>query len=152
MAYKTKYKPENPEKYLGNINSIICRSLWERRVCKFFDMNRNVIKWSSEELSIPYYSNVDNKWHKYYPDFLIEKISSSNKKEILLIEVKPKKQTEKPIRGKKKKKTYISECIQYEINQAKWKAAREYSNKKGWFFKVLTENDIFPINKNKGLT
>ncbi len=144
MAYKTKYKPENPNKYFGNADKIICRSLWERQVCKFFDKNKNITKWSSEELSVPYYSNVDHKWHRYYPDFLIEKMAGG-KKEILLIEVKPKKQTKKPIRGKKKQKTYINECITYEINQAKWKAAKEYSSKKGWTFKILTEDDIFPL-------
>jgi len=150
MAYKTIYKPENPKKYFGNVERIVCRSLWERRVCKYLDMNKNIVKWSSEELSIPYHSKVDNKWHKYYPDFLIEKKDKMGKREIVLIEVKPKKQTKKPVRGRKKEKTYISECITYEINQSKWEAAKKYSNKRGWVFKVLTEDDIFPINKNKG--
>ena len=46
MAYKTKYKPENPLKYLGNPNNIICRSLWERKFCKYLDKNDNIIKWA----------------------------------------------------------------------------------------------------------
>ena len=42
MAYKSKYKPENPTKYIGNPNNIICRSLWERKMCKYLDRNKNV--------------------------------------------------------------------------------------------------------------
>ena len=72
MAYKTKYKTQNPSKYIGDPTKIICRSLWERRVCKYLDENKNVIRWGSEELVIPYYSPVDRKMHKYYPDFIAE--------------------------------------------------------------------------------
>lgn len=143
MAYKTKYNPKNPSKYVGNVKNIVCRSLWERRVCKFLDTNKNITKWSSEEIHIPYFSKIDKKWHRYYPDFLIEK-TSNDKKEILLIEVKPEKQTHKPKKGNKSKKTYLNECAQYEVNQAKWKAAKSYATKRGWKFNILTEKDIFP--------
>jgi len=71
MAYKSKYKPKNPQKYVGNPNNIICRSLWERTFCKYLDENANIIRWSSEELQIPYISPVDNQVHMYYPDFFI---------------------------------------------------------------------------------
>ena len=70
MAYKSKYLPENREKYVGNFENIVCRSTWERKMCKYLDLNENVINWGSEELKIPYYSPVDKKWHNYYPDFL----------------------------------------------------------------------------------
>ena len=96
MAYKSKYTPENPKKYVGNPDNIVCRSNWERKMCKYLDLNENVIKWASEELSIPYYSFVDNKWHKYYPDFLCEIKDKNGKVKTYIIEVKPLKQTKQP--------------------------------------------------------
>ncbi len=72
MAYKTKYIPQNPEKYIGDVSNIVCRSLWERNICKFCDINESIIKWSSEEIVIPYLSPIDKKQHNYYPDFLIQ--------------------------------------------------------------------------------
>ena len=44
MAYKTRYIPENASKYIGNPINIICRSLWERKVCKWMDFNENEIE------------------------------------------------------------------------------------------------------------
>lgn len=136
MAYKTKFIPKNKEKYVGDIENIVCRSLWERSVCKFFDENQNIIKWSSEEITIPYLNPLDNKIHNYYPDFLVQfKIGSENKS--WLIEVKPKKQiTLKENASKKEKITWI-------INNAKWKAAQNYCSKNNFEFKILTEKEIF---------
>ena len=144
MAYKSRYKPTNKSKYLGNSNNVICRSLWERRVCKYLDNNKNVIRWGSEEISIPYYSPVDKKWHKYYPDFIVEKKNPNGTVETLVIEVKPLKQTKPPKKPKRKSRNYINECIRYEINASKWKAAESLCNKKEWKFIILTEKDILP--------
>jgi len=143
VAYKTKYNPKNKSKYIGNPTKIICRSLWERRVCKYLDENKNIIRWGSEEIAIPYYSPVDKKIHKYYPDFIVEKKTQSGV-ETLIIEVKPKKQTMEPERKKKKKSTYIKECMTYSVNESKWKAARKVCKEKGWNFIILTEDHILP--------
>ena len=107
MAYKTKYTPTNPTKYIGDINSIICRSLWERKFCKYLDENLNVIRWSFESIKIPYISPVDKKIHMYLPDFIVEAKTKDGLVETLLIEIKPKKQTKVPEINKKKKKTII---------------------------------------------
>ena len=144
MAYKTRYKVNNRKKYIGNPDNVICRSLWERQVCKYFDKNRNIIRWGSEEISIPYFSPIDKKMHKYYPDFIVEKMNHNKEIETLLIEVKPHKQTIKPKRKKKSKKSYLSECITYEINSAKWNAAKKISTRNNWRFLILTEKEIFP--------
>ena len=134
MAYKTKYKTKNPSKYIGDSTRIICRSLWERRVCKYLDENRNVMRWGSEELIIPYYSPVDKKMHRYYPDFIAEIKDKLGKIKTYVIEVKPKKQT----------KSYLNECITYTINEAKWKFANKMCKKEGWEFIILTEDNILP--------
>ena len=143
MAYKTKYTPKNKSKYLGNSDNIICRSLWERRVCKYLDNNKNIIRWGSEEITIPYYSPVDKKWHKYYPDFIVEKLNPNGKVETLIIEVKPEKQT-KPPKKRKKTKNYIRECLTYEINKSKWNAAHLFCKENNWTFLILTEKNILP--------
>ena len=73
--------------------------------------------------------------------------SRAVKEGILVIEVKPLKQTLKPAIKKKKTKSYIKECITFEINSAKWKSAKQYCNKNGWKFVIITEKDIFSSYK-----
>jgi len=143
MAYKTKYKILNSSKYIGDPTNIICRSLWERRVCKYLDENKNVIRWGSEELAIPYYSPVDKKTHKYFPDFIAEIKVFDKSIKTYIIEVKPKKQTTPP-RKKKKTKSYIRECLIYSVNEAKWESAKKYCKLNGWDFIILTEDNILP--------
>jgi hypothetical protein len=79
MPYKTKYFPKNPTKYIGDPSKILCRSLWERRFCKFLDENCHILKWSFETLKIPYISPKDNDIHIYYPDFIVEKKNKDGK-------------------------------------------------------------------------
>lgn len=141
MAYKTKYIPENPHKYLGNPNNIVCRSNWERKFCKYLDKNDNIIRWSSEELKIPYVSTIDKQMHHYYPDFVFE-AKKEEQIETYVIEIKPKKQTIAP-KPKKNKRAYLNECITYETNVCKWTAAQKFCNSQGWIFKILTEENIF---------
>lgn len=142
MPYKSKFIPKNPQKYVGNPANIICRSLWERTFCKYLDENTNIIRWSSEELQIPYVSPVDNRVHMYYPDFLFE-AKKGNTVETVVVEIKPEKQTKEPIAGKKSKKTYLTETLQYQINKSKWESARNFCEKNGWKFVVLTEKNLF---------
>lgn len=147
MAYKTKYTPKNPDKYVGNPDNIICRSLWERKFCKYLDINENILKWASEEIKIPYVSTVDKTVHHYYPDFVFEAKNNSTVT-TFMVEIKPKKQTIKP-NLKKNKRTYLQESIIFEINNCKWNAAKKYCERQGWIFKILTEEDIFkPIKKS----
>jgi hypothetical protein len=143
MAYKTKYKPVNESKYVGDPTNVICRSLWERKVCKYMDMNENVIRWGSEEIVIPYISPLDNKVHRYFPDFIAEIKTETGKIKTKVIEVKPYKQTQEPERGKKRKVTFINECATYSVNQAKWKAAKAFCEQRGWKFTILTEKELF---------
>lgn len=141
MAYKSKYLPENKEKYVGNFKNIICRSTWERKMCKYLDLNENVITWGSEELKIPYFSPIDKKWHNYYPDFITKIKDKTDNMKTYLIEVKPKKQTKEP--KKTKSRVYIREMCRYTINTCKWKAAKKLCDDNGWTFKILTEDDLF---------
>jgi hypothetical protein len=136
MAYKTKFIPKNKHKYVGDLSNIICRSLWERSVCKFFDENASVLKWASEEISIPYMHPIKNKISNYIPDFLVQ-IKNKQSVETMLIEVKPKKQTILKENSSKREK------IIWLINNAKWQAAKSYCKKNKFNFKILTEKEIF---------
>jgi len=35
----------------------------------YCDKNENILEWGSEEIALPYRSPIDNRVHKYYPDF-----------------------------------------------------------------------------------
>jgi len=147
MAYKTKYYPKNPIKYIGNINSINCRSLWERKFCKFLDENANIIRWSFEGLKIPYLSPIDNNIHTYYPDFIVEKKNKNGEVQTVVIEIKPEKQTKKPKGKKKSSKSLLNETMIYEVNLSKWEAAKDFCKKHSWEFLILTEKELFNGNK-----
>ena len=143
MAYRGKYKPKNPNKYVGDPTKINYRSLWERKCMLTFDDNPNIIKWASEEIAIPYLSPIDRKRHRYYPDFMVELKNKEGKIETIMIEVKPKKQTEPPKPRKRKSVTYLNEAKTYAINQAKWAAAQALCDRKGWTFRIMTEKEIY---------
>ena len=72
MSYKGKYYPSYPRKYKGDPTNIIYRSLWERKFMVYCDKNERILEWGSEEIALPYRSPVDNKVHRYFPDFYIK--------------------------------------------------------------------------------
>jgi hypothetical protein len=146
MAYRGKYQPSFPRKYKGNSSNIIYRSLWERKFMKYCDLNENILEWASEEIALPYRSPLDNKIHRYFPDFYIKVKESSGAVKKMLIEVKPKKQTVQPKPQNIKTKGYIYEAREYVRNQAKWKAAKNFCEDHQWEFKVITEDEL-GINK-----
>jgi hypothetical protein len=108
----------------------------------YCDTNENILEWGSEELALPYRSPIDNKIHRYFPDFYIKVKESNGSIKKYLIEIKPKKQTIEPQVQKRKTKGYIYEVYEYAKNQAKWKAAEEFCKDRQWQFKVLTEDDL----------
>jgi hypothetical protein len=142
MAYSGLFRPKNPSKYIGDYKNIVYRSSWECKVMDWLDRNPDVIAWGSEELTVPYKSPVDGRFHRYFPDFLIKLRTRDNKLKTLMIEVKPKKQTQPPTQQKRKTKQYINEVTTWGVNQAKWKAANEYCLDRGWEFKILTEDHL----------
>ena len=142
MSYKGKYRPNNPLKYKGDYRNIIYRSLWELKFMKYCDSNQNILEWGSEEFWLPYRSPLDNKVHRYFPDFYIKVKETTGKINKMIIEVKPKRQCSEPKRPKKKTRGYIYEVREYARNQAKWKAAKSYCLDRGYEFKILTENEL----------
>ena len=142
MSYKGKYQPSHPKKYKGDPTNIIYRSLWERKFMVYCDKNENILEWGSEEIIVPYRSPLDNRYHRYFPDFYIKVRESTGKIKKMIIEIKPFKQCIEPKVQKRKTKGYIYEVVEYAKNQAKWKAAEEWCLDRGYEFKVLTENEL----------
>jgi hypothetical protein len=142
MAYSGLFKPRNPAKYIGDHTNIVYRSSWECKVMSWLDNNPDILSWASEELIVPYKSPVDNKWHRYFPDFLVKVKTKDGKLKTMMLEVKPKKQTQSPEQKKRITKQYINEVTTWGVNQAKWKAAEEYCIDRGWTFQLITEDHL----------
>ena len=136
MSYKGKYYPSYPRKYKGDPTNIIYRSLWERKFMVYCDKNQNILEWASEEIAIPYRSPIDNRVHRYFPDFYMKVKEFNGKIKRYVIEVKPAKQTKPPAKPKRQTKGYIREAYEYAKNQAKWKMAREFCADRQWEFKL----------------
>ena len=142
MSYKGKYYPSFPRKYKGDPTNIIYRSLWERKFMVYCDKNDNILEWASEEIAIPYRSPIDNRVHRYFPDFYMKVKETNGKIKNYMIEVKPAKQTIPPKKPKRQTKGYIREAYEYAKNQAKWKMAKEFCADRQWEFKVVTEKEL----------
>ena len=144
--YRGRFVPHNPSKYNGNPTNIIYRSSWEFRVMRYLDENSSIVQWSSEELAIPYVSPLDGRVHRYFPDFIVKIKRDSAPITIHMIEIKPAAQTRIPTARKTSQpvtRKYITEVMTYGVNNAKWKAAAEYCNDRGWKFIVITERELF---------
>ena len=137
MAYRGKYKVKNMKKYRGDPDNVIYRSMWERHCFKWCDENSFIVEWSSEEIVIPYYYDIDKKYHRYFVDL---KITFKNGKTIL-VEIKPAKETEPP-KNANKSKRYIGEAMTYVKNMNKWEAANAFAKDRGWEFQIWTENTL----------
>ena len=155
MAHSRKsiYRPKNPKKYVGNTSNIICRSSWERIFCNFCDESDHIVTWASEEFSIPYISPLDNKRHRYYPDFLIKVKEPDGKFKKYVIEIKPRKQTVKPKMKTDSRKrprmtnSYAKELNNYAVNVAKWNAAIEFCKDNSLEFQIITEDNLYGNSK-----
>ena len=142
MAYKGKFRPSIPKKYVGDYRNIIYRSLWELKFMKYCDSNQNILEWGSEEIIIPYISPLDNRPHRYFPDFYIKVRENTGQIKKMIIEIKPKRQCIEPKVQKIKTKSYVREVCEYVKNQAKWEAATDFCKDRMMDFKVLTESEL----------
>lgn len=136
--YQGKFRPRNIAKYVGNVDLIHYRSGWEFSVMLWLDNNDQVIKWSSEEVVIPYRCITDKKIHRYFMDFKI----TFKTGDVYLIEVKPRAQMSPPKRGKKTERRYLKEVFTYGKNTSKWKQAKKYAEDRGYKFQIWNEETL----------
>jgi hypothetical protein len=151
---KGMFKVKNPGKYKGDPTKVTYRSSWEFKCMMSFDHDPNVIAWNSECIAIAYLSPLDNRVHRYFPDFWVKENVNGRIVE-KIIEVKPFFETQKPKMppknpnakgGRAKNTRYIKEAMTYGVNMAKWAAAQKYCDYRGIQFVKLTENELFGKN------
>jgi len=150
--HQGRYQITRPEKYVGDPNNVVFRSGWERLFMLRCEKDPNILKWASEETIVPYYSTVHRKWRRYFVDFIVLIRKDDGSTEKLLVEVKPNKKASPPKQPKrmtkKAKGRLIEETMEYQVNQDKWEAAREWAKKHGMRFVVMDEYSL-GIKKRK---
>lgn len=112
--------------------AIIYRSSYEYKFILWLERNVDVKYWGSECVHIPYYSVLDKKTHTYYPDYFVEMVDGSK----VVVEIKPKNQTKKPLN----ENCWANK--EYIRNMCKWKSAKNFCERHGYKFKILTEETI----------
>ena len=117
---------------------------------RYCDAHKDVVWWQSEEVIVPYRSPIDGKIHRYFPDVVLKKADG----QVLMIEIKPKYQCSPPKRQDnsftkrgKPTKRFLNEVKTWGINEAKWKAAKEYCADRGWAFRIFHEDHLGINNK-----
>jgi hypothetical protein len=85
---------------------------------------------------------MDNRIHRYFPDFWVKLKDGNNNINTMLVEIKPLYQVNGPTVQKKMTKRYITEVKTFAVNSAKWKAAEEYCADRKWIFKIMTEKEL----------
>lgn len=137
------YTPVHPEKYMGNPDQIMYRSSWELAMNKFLDNNPHILRWSSEEIKIPYIKPTDGRQHFYFPDYWIEYVNKDGEIIQEIVEVKPLAQTKPPTTRGKKQSTILYEQTTWAVNVEKWRAAADWCGARGITFRVITEKGLF---------
>jgi len=164
---KTKqgyYKPKNLDKYIGDPELVIYRSSWEYGFCKFCDMSPSVTRWSSEPVTIPYYDRVSKleecaklgldpndprNWEvkNYNTDFWFELDRGEDEKEKIFVEIKPSYKLKKPLPPDRdaplaEQRKFNKAAREFLINEAKFAAMKEWSERNGCKFYVFTEHTL----------
>lgn len=137
------YNVQRPEKYVGDVNNVVFRSSWERKMFIWCENNPSVLKWGSEIAPIVYWSEVDQKQRRYFPDIWLIMKDRDGGKQKVIVEIKPHKETIPPPKpknnGPKTKAKYLNEAIKYQRNTDKWKAAEAFAKKYGMKFVIMDE-------------
>lgn len=91
-------------------------------------------------MPIPYYSRVDKRLRRYFPDFWVMIKTKDGTVKRIIIEIKPMAQVKKPCSRKRDK--LLKEMATWIINQDKWNAAKAWAEKNGWEFTIFTEYEL----------
>lgn len=143
---KDFFTPKNPQKYIGKM-PIMYRSSWELTMMMWLDSHPYILQWASESVDIPYRNPLTGKWSIYIPDFLIVYADKTGRQHVEMVEIKPMKEvpgyqkiserTNRPL--KVSKQTQLVQAV----NAAKWAAAMQFCKKKGWKWRVVTEETLY---------
>lgn len=149
-SHRGWYKLSNPEKFIQPIDKLMesskkidediliqYKSSLERRMFVYADINPKVKYFSIEPFAIKYLKPTDNKIHRYYIDVFLEFNNGSK----FLVEIKSFAETQMPSK-KLNERTYKKQLETYLINQSKWKSAKEFADKAGLKFIIMTEKEL----------
>ena len=90
-----------------------------------------------------YIDPVMKKNRTYYPDFYVKYKRRDGIIVEELVEVKPQKQIDgPPVNPKRRTQNWLREVHTYVTNKAKWKAAAEYCEDRGYNFRLITEKEL----------
>lgn len=140
-----KYNLINKDKYLGDPTVIFFRSGWEYKFYKYLDENERVIKWNCEGITLTYEVLEGNTYttKRYYPDCYIKLQNNDDTVVEYIVEIKPWAETQLPKEPKKftikANENYEYRLKTYQKNLLKWKSAKEYCDRRGIKFFILTE-------------
>lgn len=134
-CHKSKLILENPEK-CHNGDYVQCKSGLEEKWMTKIDTHTSFIEWSYEKVHIPYYYK---RKRIYEVDLWARVLSSNGDIKEVLIEIKHSKSLNRPKGGR----NFSQNLEEWEMNQAKWEAAREYAKHHGMEFHVLTEKSLY---------
>lgn len=136
------FTPINLKKYVGKY-PIIYRSSWELKFCHFCDNSEDIVLWSSETFEIKYFNILDQKYHKYYPDFYVKKKINEDTFIEFIVEIKPSSQLKKPEYPKSNRKkvleSYRYACNTYITNICKIDALKKFAESRNYKWVLLTE-------------
>lgn len=154
-SHKGWYKISNPSKFIRPIDEYMestinrdgntyvqYKSGLERIAFCYADLNPKIKYFSVEPFNIPYLKPTDNKVHRYFIDMFLEFVTGDK----FLVEIKSHHETippEKPrVNTARSVIRYKNAVETYMINQAKWKSAKQFAEKRGMRFIILTENEL----------
>lgn len=110
---------------------IIYRSSYEKKFIHWLESSDRVLHWGSECVCIPY-TGADGQPHHYYPDYVVEFANGTK----CLIEIKPHSQTVRP------DPRCLHAVEEFKKNVLKWLAAKEFCERNGMAFKIITEHTL----------
>jgi hypothetical protein len=141
-TYSGKFRPRNPDKYVGDPSNIIYRSSWEKIFMNWCDTRDHIVSWQSEEKCLWYNDPVTKKNRRYFPDFII-KYEKDGKLITEMVEIKPQAQVDGPNPNPKRRTAGWMRSVQtYLTNMAKWEAAAKVCEDRGWNFRLVSEKDL----------
>lgn len=128
------FTPEARSKYTGMLSNFRTRSSWELDFIERLELHPAVSGWNYEPFAILYVNPLwPDRVSKYTPDFWVECAGRDDQEMKVIVEIKPAKQVVlTPTHGENDRYRHI-------VNQAKWKAAREYADRHRAAFRILTE-------------
>lgn len=144
-------KLKNPDRYRGNNRIIEFKSSLELSFIHYLDKHPHVHWWNYEEIIIPYKSPIDNRMHKYFPDFCMNYTTVRGNVQSAIVEIKPRYELadRPPLSDKNPMKVNEAIVAEFAVNRAKWAACKTYCDRNNIKMIFMTEKELEPAEIKK---